>query len=399
MSARFPRVLAVLLLGLAACGGSTSGSSNQASDKSPIKIGMIANITGPYATLGGYDKKAAEQILKEYNDKGGINGRQVTLDIEDDQTKADQAVIAYNKLADSGHVAIVGPAFSNDDLAMLPVTDQKKVPVVSVAASDVQVEPVHPYFYMTAPRTTELAVNMLKYLKSVNLTKITVAHDTKSAYADSGFGHMKDMASQYGVQIVSDEPFETTQTDFTPLLQHVRNTNPQALLVWATGAPPVNITKAFANQGLKMPLIMTAAEGTPLYYKPSAPASEGVTVQVTLGVIGDRVPASNPSKKLIDAVAATYTANNAGEYPPQFFWDSYVAFQLIFDAIKRKGATPAQIKDGLDSANLITPQGAVRYSKSQHWALPLDSVIMAEVKGGRFEPNEFGKATLSGAKQ
>ena len=397
MSARTATWLTLAIVTVAACGGSTP-STPTSSDTSPIKIGMIVNLTGAYATLGGYDKKAALQIVDEYNNKGGINGRKIQLDIEDDATVANNTVIAYNKLADDGHVAIVGPAFSNNELAILPLTDSKKVPVVGVAASDATVEPVHPYYWMTAPRTTELAVNLLKYLKLQGYTSVTMAHDTKSAYADSGSGHMKDMASQYGITF-NDEPFETTQTDFTPLIQHIKTQNPKAVLMWATGAPPVTFGKAYAASGLKLPLIMTAAEGTPLFYKPLGVAGEGITVQVTLGVVGDRVPAGNAAKKIIDPIAKTYSDANGGEYPPEFFWDSYVAFQLIFDAIKRKGATPAQIKAGLDSANLLTPQGDWKYTAKQHWGLPAPSVIMAEVKGGRFEPNSFGTDTLNGKRQ
>jgi branched-chain amino acid transport system substrate-binding protein len=270
--------------------------------------------------------------------------------------------------------------------------------VVAVAASDAIVEPVHPYAFITAPTTTSLATNMLKYLKSANLTKIVLAHDTTLAYSDSGTAHMNELKGQYGVTII-DEPYQFSQTDFTSLIQHVRTANPNALLVWGTGAPPVTITKAYAASGLKTPLIMTAAEGTPLYYKPLGKDAEGVTVQVTLGVIGPQVPSANPAKKLIDAVASTYSSQYSGEYPPQFFWDAYVAFQLIFDAIKRKGDKPTAVKDGLESSNLLTPQGQWKYTKTQHWGLPQESIIMAEVRNASFVPNDFGKATLAGKKQ
>jgi branched-chain amino acid transport system substrate-binding protein len=363
-----------------------------------VKLGMIVNLTGPYQTLGGYDKKAADQAIQEINNKGGINGRRVDLEIIDDQTKPDQAVTAYQTLVDHGVSAVVGPAFSNSDLAFLPLTDQKKVPVVAVAASDAIVEPVHPYAFITAPTTTLLATNMLKYLKASNLTKIVLAHDTTLAYSDSGTQHMNELKGQYGVTI-TDETYQSTQTDFTPMMQHVKAANPQALLVWGTGAAPVTITKAYAASGLKIPLIMTAAEGTPLYYKPLGKDAEGVTVQVTLGVIGPSVPSSNPAKKLIDAAASTYSAANNGEYPPQFFWDAYVACQLIFDAIKRKGDKPSAVKDALESSTLLTPQGQWKYTKTQHWGLPPESIIMAEVKNATFVPNDFGKATLAGQKQ
>src|SRR5690348_6437412 len=101
-------VVVVLAVGAAACGNSESGGSG------PIKIGVIANITGP-DTLNGRDSVrgitlAAEQI----NAAGGIDGRKLKLIIEDSEYKPASGVNAARKLIDVDHVtALISNAGSS----------------------------------------------------------------------------------------------------------------------------------------------------------------------------------------------------------------------------------------------------------------------------------------------
>lgn len=48
---------------------------------------------------------------------------------------------------------------------------------------------------------------------------------------------MKEHAGQFGVQIVKEETYETTASDFSPLFTHVRDSGAQALVAWASGSP------------------------------------------------------------------------------------------------------------------------------------------------------------------
>src|SRR5213079_2983332 len=127
-----------------------------------------------------------------------------------------------------------------------------------------------------------------------------------------------------GIQLVDDETFETTQTNFAPQFAKIVDAKPDFLLVWATGAPPVVITKGWADANSGIPLMMTAAEASTLNAQPAGAAAEGVFVQASMGVIGQSLPAGNKFKKLIDDFAGPFQqANNY--YPPQFAWDGMVA--------------------------------------------------------------------------
>ncbi len=382
----------------AACAGGTGSNTSSSSPGSsePIKIGLLTSLTGNYAPLGTNDKLAAQQLVDSVNKKGGINGRQVQLLIEDDQSNPQQTVISYQKLIDQGVVAIEGPPQSTAELALKPLVGQKKIPDVSVGASDDQVIPIEPYMFQTTPLASQVAKACLKQIQAQHFTKLAMLTDTKNAYAIKGHDVTKNLISQYGVSLVDDETFETTQTNFAPQITKITAAKPDILLVWATGAPPVTITKQWGAAKTGIPLMMTAAEASPLYVNPAEPEVEGVYVQATLGVLGQNVPGSNKFKKQIDDFAGPFQqANNS--WPPQFAWDSMLAITFIFDAIKRKGSNPDQIQAGLESINLDTPQGHYTYNKGKHFGMPDSSNLMAIVQNKQFVPTPESQSQLASA--
>jgi branched-chain amino acid transport system substrate-binding protein len=364
----------------------------------PIKIGMVTSLTGNYAPLGTNDKLAAQQVVDSVNANNGINGRKIELDIVDDGSDPNQSVIQFNKVIGDGVVAVLGPPQSTSDLAIKPVANDKKMPTISLGAADDQVVPVTPYMWQTAPLSSQVAKVCIDTIKAQGKTKLAMLTDTKNAYATAGHDATKSILAQAGVQLVADESFETTQTNFGPQFAKIADAKPDFLLVWATGAPPVVITKAWADEKNGIQLMMTAAEASSLYVQPSGPAAEGVFVQASMGVLGQSLPASNKYKKLIDDFAAPFQkANNV--YPPQFAWDGMLAATFMVDAITRKGASSEQIKEGLDSIDLDTPQGHYTFTPQKHAGMPDSSNLMAIVKDGQFVPAGLSQDQLAKAGQ
>src|SRR5437588_226979 len=136
--------------------------------------------------------------------------------------------------------------------------------------------------------------------RKIDLEIVDDGSDPKNAYAVAGHDSTKKILDQAGIQLVDDETFETSQTNFAPQFAKIADTRPDYLLVWATGAPPVVITKGWADLKNGIPLMMTAAEASTLYVQPAGAAAEGVFVQGSMGVLGQSLPASNNSKQLID---------------------------------------------------------------------------------------------------
>jgi branched-chain amino acid transport system substrate-binding protein len=382
------------LLAMVACG--QTSSTQPATSTAPILIGQIASLTGPYQALGTQDKLGAALAVDEINKAGGVNGRQLQLLVEDDQTKADQGLIAYDKLVGEGVVAVIGSSFSNSSLAVIKsAVDKKKVSYISTAASDAQVDPVHPYAFMTPPTAASAAERLLQYMKAQGYTKAAVIHDTLNAFADSGWAAQQAKASKYGVSFVEEETYTTTSTDFTSQLAHLRaHPDVQAVMVWGTGPGPVILTKQYKANGIQVPLLMSHGEASSLYVKPAGAAAEGVIVATSLGAIASYVPSKNPAAKMGIAMTTAFNAAN-GSPPAQFAFDGYGAVLLIEAAIKAKSATASDIRSGLEQTAVTTPEGTYHYSRTNHYGLGLASIAITVVKGGNFVPTDFSTKLLA----
>lgn len=389
MRGRLGAALAASVLVLVGCGGSGGSGGN-----GPIRIGQIASLTGNYAPLGTNSRLGAAQAAKEINDAGGLlGGRKVEIVVKDDHTQPDQSVVAFNDLAGQSVAAVIGSPFSNSALATIPLVERRKIPYLSTSATDQQIDPVRPYVFMAPATAKAVAQRLLQYFQATGLTRVAVAYDAKSAYAVTGWTHMKDMAGQYGLDVVASERFETTTTNFDPVFTHLRDSGAQALMVWATGTPAVLFTKQFASSGLSMKLVFGHGEASPLYTRPAGAAAEGVIVASSLGVIAPDLPNSEVKDAALRMARPFEQAN--GMYPPQFAFDGYAAVKLLAAAITTAhSADPAKIQRALQHVTLLTPSGEYHYTPTDHSGLTAADLSVNEVRSGAFVPTEWASQQL-----
>jgi branched-chain amino acid transport system substrate-binding protein len=371
---------------------STSSAAPAPADTA-IQLGLIASLTGKFSALGSEDKKAVELAIDQVNAKGGLLGKKITLLTRDDQTLPDQSVLAYNELKAANVVAVIGSAFSNSALATLPLAQRDGMPYLSLTPAEEQVQPIKPYVFVIPALSGAYAERYLEYMRAQKIHKIAVAHDTKGAYAISGYNATKSLAPKYDVQIVKDEVFDMATSDFSPLFTHLRGSGAQAFVFWGTGPAGVTVTKQYAATDLKIPLFMTPSQASKLWLEPVGSAGEGVTVLSAIGVVGEHLP-DGPQKQVIGQMAAPFQ-QKFGYPPPQFAQDGYSACLLLFEAIKVAGGTGREkIQQALEHLTLLTPNGKYHFSPSDHSGLTRDFISVNVVKGGKLVPTPWAKEQL-----
>ena len=116
----------VLSLGLlAGCGGDKKADSGE------IVIGNLQDLSGPTSVNGNMVARGAELAVERINAAGGVNGKKIRLVTLDTKGDVQEAIKAYNRLVDQEKaVAVVGPPVSNIGLALAPIANQKKVPIL-----------------------------------------------------------------------------------------------------------------------------------------------------------------------------------------------------------------------------------------------------------------------------
>ncbi|HZW44226.1 MAG TPA: ABC transporter substrate-binding protein, partial [Dermatophilaceae bacterium] len=138
-----------VLLGITACGGgeATTGSDN----KAPIKIGIIADLTGATGDVGTPYNEGMLGYIDWINAKGGIEGRKIEAQSNDYAYKVPAAEALYKKFVASGVVLIQGWG-TGDSEALRKKVASDALPFMSASYAEVLTDPKEsPYNFVVAP--------------------------------------------------------------------------------------------------------------------------------------------------------------------------------------------------------------------------------------------------------
>ena len=215
-----------------AAGGATTTVAPPTGD--PIVIGAIVSATGANAPLGEPERNVLQMMEEQINAAGGVLGRPLKVVVLDDKTDAKEAVTAANRLMDQEKaVAIIAATGSASTLAVKPLTAERGLPQLAMAAAnDVTDKAPMEWIWRTPPKDALAVERALTYVsKSLKLSKVAVLHD-ENAFGASGAAEIQKRAAEFGLQVVAVESYKTNDTDMTAQLTKIKGTSPEAVIVW-----------------------------------------------------------------------------------------------------------------------------------------------------------------------
>ena len=148
------RVLLVTLVAMGAVGLAACGD-----DIEQLKIGYLADFSGPLAEFGPEIQTGVELAIKHINEGGGVNGQDVIFVTGDTQLDTTQAVEEARRLVaiESVH-AIVGPLSSTVTIAVVEsVTRAARVPTISPSATSPAITDANDNGYLFRSTTSDAA--------------------------------------------------------------------------------------------------------------------------------------------------------------------------------------------------------------------------------------------------
>jgi branched-chain amino acid transport system substrate-binding protein len=367
---------AVALLGLVVCATTAPAAST-------IRIGGLFAVTGPASFLGEPEKNTLEMLVKETNAAGGVNGSKIELFIYDTQGDATKAVQLATKLIKNDKVvAIIGPSTTGESLAVIPVAEREKIPLVSCAAGIKITEPVKKWVFKTPANdhvAAEKIFNFATKLKQKKIALMTVS----DSYGSSGREQLKALAAKKGITIVADEVYSPKDTDMTPQLTKIRGAKPDAIICWGTNPGPAVVTRNMKQLGIKIPLYQSHGVASKKFIElAGASAAEGVTLPAGKLAVYDLLPKSDPQVKLLREYDKAYRKSFNVE-ASTFGGYAYDGYRLVVDAIKKSGATPDKIRSGLEKTRkMVGVSGIFSLSPTDHNGLDLSAFEMVRVSKG-----------------
>ncbi|MFI5091646.1 MAG: ABC transporter substrate-binding protein, partial [Terriglobales bacterium] len=160
---------------VAACGSAGNGTSNTNSySGKTIKLGAILSITGAGGVYGPQSRDGMNLAVKQINNSGGVNGAQIALTINDDASdKAQSAQVAQKLIQEEQDLALLGPTLSNSAVAVHPLAESLKTPILAVSTTGINIVP-----NCNAPSTVPC-----KYVFRDSLGEETAIPDNIKSYA------------------------------------------------------------------------------------------------------------------------------------------------------------------------------------------------------------------------
>jgi branched-chain amino acid transport system substrate-binding protein len=346
----------------------------------PIKIGALFSVTGPASFLGEPERNTAQMVADQINAAGGIKGRKVELIVYDTQGDATKAVQAATRLVKEGVVAIVGPSTTGDSMAVIPIIEKARIPLISCAAGIKITEPVKPWVFKTAQNDYLAVTKIYENLVKRKLTSVAIL-TVSDSFGSSGREQLKALAPKYGIKILSDDTYGPKDTDMTPQLTKIRSSQAQALICWGTNPGPALVARNAHQLGLKIPLYMSHGVSSKKFIALAAEASEGIMLPSGRVLVADLLPKSDRQKKSLLAFVQEYQKrfNAEGDHFGGHAWD---AMMLLKGALEKGGVTPAAIRDQLEKTrNFAGIGGIFNFSPTDHSGLTKDAFVLVEVKG------------------
>ncbi len=370
---------------IAGCGGETTAAGGSATAGPPIVIGAIVSATGPNSALGAQERNVFVMMETVINDGGGILGRPVEILIEDDESDAQKAVTAANRLIDQKKaVAIIAATGSAPTLAVKPITAEKGLPQISMAAAnDVTDVPPAEWMWRTPHKDAMAAARALKYVaESLGVKKVAILHD-ENAFGSSGAAEIEKSAPSLGLDIVAKESYKTADTDVTAQLTKIKGAAPEVLIVWGTNPGPALAAKNLKQLGMDIPYVGSHGIANKTFIELAGDAAEGVVFPAGRLLVPSSI--TEPSQKAVtDGFIANYQAAYNGESPNAFAGYAFEAITLLASAIERAGSTePAALQAALNSTqDFAGPDGIYNYSATDRDGLTPDDMIIVRVEGG-----------------
>jgi len=357
-----------------------------------IKIGAFFDQSGRAAFIGTPTRLVAEMVVDKINAEGGINGKKLQLVLADTEANPTKATSIARKFIYKEHVkAIIGPTLTDTGMSVKKVVHKGRVPIFMTVGGDPVImggDRFGPFDWVfKSPQRSSIAVERLFiYLKKKGLTKVALLN-AADGFGKDGARWMKKLAPEYGIEIVSQESFGTRDTDMTSQLTKARNANPQALIAWTIGPAGSIIAKNKVQLGIDLPLFQCHGLPDPKYIELAGKASEGDRMPATKLMVVDELPDSDPQKPVIQEFIRLYKEKGYDKQFPinthsGYAWD---AITIVANAMKKVGTDPEKLRAAIENTRgYVGVSGTYNITPQDHNGLGVDSMVMVQVKNGRF---------------
>ncbi len=406
-------LLVVVALILSACGGGAAPTAAPQPTSPPAqptaapkvgvtyKIGFAPDATGGGAFLGEPEAKVGEILVARLK-KDGVKGpdgvmHPIEVLVKDTESKPDTAVsVARRFVTEDKVVALIMGSTTALSVAVADVAEETKTPYISMAsASAIIIDPkttkMRPWVFKVAQSNSDVAVLQVERLQKLGVKKVSYLYEN-TGYGKDCFNSSKAALEKAGLQTVSSDPFERTDTQF-PQLAALKAANPDVVVIGAIPPGAALATIAVRDALPNVPIIQGHGVCTQDFIKTGGKAVEGLELPCSMVIIAEDVPADNPQKAVFMDFKKAF--EDATGRPVSTFgghaWDSLLwvadALKSLPDGLSLEDQRQ-KVRDYFETKIVKWPgtAGVFTLTPDDHYGLTPASFAWFKIQNGKFVP-------------
>ncbi len=328
-----------------------------------VKIGSIIPLSGPSASVGLQAKQAREMAVEEINAAGGVKslgGAKFEMVYADSESKPEKGVAEAERLINSEKVNVLTGCWNSGvTYPVTAVAERYGMPfVVPVAVADKITEQGFKTVFRIAAKDSWWTRDQFAFLKDMETEFKSPIKKVAFVYENGDWGtgfatQWKELAKKAGYEVVLDEPYPSTATDLSPVVQKIKRARPDVLMLVSNAADAILLTNTLAEYNVKLKAIIASGGGhaDPSFLKATAKNSAQI-----FDIVEWETDVNKPgAKEANEKYKAKYGQNFTGEAV-----DAYLAMYVIKDALERAASLDkAKIIEALRTTNLSDGPGMI----------------------------------------
>ncbi len=339
-------------------------STFQAFAAEPVKIGVLAPLTGIYSIVGDRGVKGVELAAAEINAAGGINGRPVEIIVRDDETNPEVAIRQARRLILQDKVAgIIGPLHGGAAIAVSNETKRHQVVQFPFAAVE-ELTTVHcqPFLWRVTSSASQTSRGGAELAKRLNLpTWGTISSDFSYGRSVINYftEHLKEVNPSATVAVQSWP--KLGEEDFGAYINEILRNQPKGLYVGLFGADLVRFVKQAKAFGVldRMTVLFDSGGSHEVLKSLGADAPFGQWASERYNFLAST---TETNKKFVEAFNKRYSL-----YPDMIAYDGYASLKFFAaGAEKAKSVEPKAVAAALGGLRMETPKGVVWLRAEDH---------------------------------
>lgn len=339
-----------------------AGTVCHAQDK-VVKVGNIIPLSGPSASVGQQGKNAREMAVEEINAAGGIKslgGAKLVMLYADSESKPEKGVAEAERFINTEKVHVLTGCWNSAvTYPTTAVAERYGIPfIVPVSVADKITEQGFKTVFRIAAKDSWWTRDQFAFLrdmeKEFNAKVEKVAFVYENGDWGKGFAEQwKDLANKGGYKVVLDEPYPSTATDLSPIVQKIKRATPDVLLLVSNAADAILLTNTLADYRVKLKAIIGSGGG---HADPSFLQATGKNAQYLFDIVEWETDVNKPgAQEANEKFKAKYGYNLAGESV-----DAYLAIYVLADAMERAASLdPVKIREALATTSYRSGRGMI----------------------------------------